>query len=101
MEFQCKNCNNGKTLVCKPSCQQVFNGLLHTHRCSICQRAGKYTTLKMFLFPFQYYWRVIKKSMPFKSKAQKSYLYANKPKVAKKFAKETPRSKKLPKRVKK
>jgi hypothetical protein len=29
--------------------------------------------------------------MPFKSKAQKGYLYANKPDVAKKFQKETPK----------
>lgn len=28
--------------------------------------------------------------MPFKSKAQKGYLYANKPAVAKKFQKDTP-----------
>jgi hypothetical protein len=37
--------------------------------------------------------------MPFKSKAQRSYLYAKKPKVAKKWAKETSKGKKLPKRV--
>jgi hypothetical protein len=28
--------------------------------------------------------------MPFKSKAQQGYLYANKPEVAKKFAEDTP-----------
>ena len=39
--------------------------------------------------------------MPFKSEAQRRYLYAKKPSVAKKFAKHTPPGKKLPKRVKK
>ena len=39
--------------------------------------------------------------MPFKSKAQRGYLYANKPKVAKEFEKKTPKGKKLPKKVKK
>ena len=39
--------------------------------------------------------------MPFKSKAQRSYLYANKPGVAKKFEKKTPKGKSLPKRAKK
>jgi hypothetical protein len=34
--------------------------------------------------------------MPFKSKAQKKYLYANKPKVAKEFEEKTPKGKKLP-----
>tara|TARA_R110000824_G_scaffold177477_3_gene356880 strand:+ start:11400 stop:11531 length:132 start_codon:yes stop_codon:yes gene_type:complete len=38
--------------------------------------------------------------MPFKSKAQRGYLYANKPGVAKSYAKKTPKGKKLPKRVK-
>ena len=38
--------------------------------------------------------------MPFKSSAQRGYLFANDPKVAKEFAKETPRGKKLPKHVK-
>lgn len=38
--------------------------------------------------------------MPFKSKAQRRYLFANKPELAKEFAKETPEDKKLPKRVK-
>lgn len=37
--------------------------------------------------------------MPFKSKAQRGYLWANEPKVAKKFAKHTPKGKKLPKRA--
>lgn len=38
--------------------------------------------------------------MPFQSKAQQGFLYANKPKIAKKFAKETPKKayKKLPKK---
>lgn len=41
--------------------------------------------------------------MPFKSKAQQGYLFAKHPKVAKKFAKETPKSayKRLPARAKK
>jgi len=38
--------------------------------------------------------------MPFKSKAQKGYLYANDPKVAKKFQADTPKGTKLPERVK-
>ncbi len=39
--------------------------------------------------------------MPFKSKAQQRYLYAREPKIAKRFAKETPASAygKLPERV--
>lgn len=39
--------------------------------------------------------------MPFKSKAQQRYLYAREPKVAKRFAKETPASayKDMPERV--
>lgn len=39
--------------------------------------------------------------MPFKSEAQRKYLFSKKPKVAKEFAKKTPKGKKLPKRVKK
>lgn len=39
--------------------------------------------------------------MPFKSKAQAAYLYANHPDVAKRFAAETPKGTKLPKRVRK
>ena len=39
--------------------------------------------------------------MPMKSKAQRGYLHANKPKVAKKYEAETPKGKKLPKKVKK
>lgn len=38
--------------------------------------------------------------MPFKSKAQKGYLYANEPVVAKRFQAETPKGKRLPTRVK-
>lgn len=38
--------------------------------------------------------------MPFKSQAQRSYLYANHPKVAREFERHTPKGKKLPKRVK-
>jgi len=34
--------------------------------------------------------------MPFRSKAQRAYLYANRPKVAKKFQAETPKGAKLP-----
>ena len=40
-------------------------------------------------------------NMPFKSKAQRKYLYANDPEVAEEFAKETPKGKKLPEKVKK
>lgn len=39
--------------------------------------------------------------MPFKSKAQRAYLYANKPELAKEFERKTPKNKKLPKLVKK
>jgi len=39
--------------------------------------------------------------MPFKSEAQRAYLWAKKPKIAKEFEKHTPKGKKLPKRVKK
>ena len=39
--------------------------------------------------------------MPFKSEAQRRYLYAKEPKVAQRFARETPRNAKLPERVKK
>ena len=39
--------------------------------------------------------------MPFKSKAQKKWMYKNKPKMAKSWAKKTSKGKKLPKRAKK
>ena len=39
--------------------------------------------------------------MPFVSNAQRKYLFANEPNVAKEFAKKTPRGIKLPERVKK
>lgn len=39
--------------------------------------------------------------MPFKSQAQRKWMYANKPKMAKKWEKHTPKGKKLPKKVKK
>jgi hypothetical protein len=38
--------------------------------------------------------------MPFKSQAQRAYLYANNPKVAKEFEAATPKGAKLPKHVK-
>lgn len=34
--------------------------------------------------------------MPFKSEAQRKYLFANEPEVAEEFAKHTPKGKKLP-----
>jgi hypothetical protein len=37
--------------------------------------------------------------MPFKSKAQRKWMYANNPKLAKKFEKETPKNAKLPDRL--
>ncbi len=37
--------------------------------------------------------------MPFKSEAQRKYLYANNPEVAKEFEKHTPKGKKLPEHV--
>lgn len=39
--------------------------------------------------------------MPIKSKAQRAYLHANKPELAKEFEKKTPKGAKLPKRVSK
>lgn len=39
--------------------------------------------------------------MPMRSKAQRRYLWANEPEVARKFEDETPKGKKLPERVKK
>ena len=39
--------------------------------------------------------------MPMKSKAQRAYLHANKPQIAKEFEAKTPKGKKLPKKVKK
>ena len=39
--------------------------------------------------------------MPFKSQAQRAYLFSQKPKIAKKFAEHTPKGKKLPKKKKK
>lgn len=39
--------------------------------------------------------------MPFKSEAQRKYLWAKHPDVAKEFASKTPKGKKLPKKVKK
>lgn len=39
--------------------------------------------------------------MPMKSKAQRAFLHANKPELAKKFERETPKDAKLPKHVKK
>lgn len=50
MEYPCKNCNNGKALVCKPTCQKIFKGQLHAHRCFTCKRAGKYTRVKEIIF---------------------------------------------------
>lgn len=38
--------------------------------------------------------------MPFKSESQKKWMYANKPKMAKEWQKETPKGKKLPNKVK-
>ena len=37
--------------------------------------------------------------MPFKSKAQQKFLFAKKPKIAKKFAEHTPKGTTLPERV--
>lgn len=37
--------------------------------------------------------------MPFKSEAQRNYLYANKPEVARRFQSETPKNVDLPKKV--
>ena len=38
--------------------------------------------------------------MPYKSKAQRGWMHANKPEMAKKWDKETPKGKKLPEHVK-
>lgn len=37
--------------------------------------------------------------MPFKSKSQRAWMHANKPKLAKEFEAHTPKGKKLPKKV--
>lgn len=39
--------------------------------------------------------------MPFKSEAQRKFLYAKKPEVAEEFAEKSKKGKKLPKKVKK
>ena len=39
--------------------------------------------------------------MPFKSQAQRKWMYANDPKMAEKWEEHTPKGKKLPKKVKK
>lgn len=39
--------------------------------------------------------------MPFRSRAQRAFLFANKPELAKEFAAKTPKGAKLPKHVKK
>jgi len=39
--------------------------------------------------------------MPFKSIAQRKWMFANKPAMAKRWAKEAPKGKKLPNKVKK
>lgn len=39
--------------------------------------------------------------MPFRSKQQRKWMYATHPEMAKEWESETPKSKKLPKRVKK
>ena len=39
--------------------------------------------------------------MPFKSEAQKGFLYANKPKLAKEFQAKTPKGMKLPQKLNK
>ena len=39
--------------------------------------------------------------MPYKSEAQRAWMHAKKPKMAKRWDKETPKGKALPKRVKK
>jgi len=38
--------------------------------------------------------------MPFKSEAQRKWMYENKPEMAKEFESETPKGKRLPKRAK-
>lgn len=37
--------------------------------------------------------------MPFRSQAQRRFLFARKPKIAEEFAKKTPKGKKLPKKI--
>jgi hypothetical protein len=39
--------------------------------------------------------------MPFKSQAQRGFMYAQHPKIAARFEKETPKGKKLPDKLKK
>lgn len=47
--------------------------------------------------PFSF---ILEKKMPFKSQAQRAFLYSQKPKIAKEFAAKTPKGKQLPKKVK-
>jgi hypothetical protein len=51
------------------------------------------------LSPRSTYAQVRLVAMPFKSQAQKGYLYANEPDIAKRWQAETPKGKKLPKKV--
>lgn len=39
--------------------------------------------------------------MPFKSQAQRKWMFANQPEMAERWAKKTPKGKRLPKKVKK
>jgi hypothetical protein len=39
--------------------------------------------------------------VPFKSESQRKWMYAKKPKLAREWARETPKGKKLPKKVRK
>ena len=43
--------------------------------------------------------RLRRTKMPFKSQAQRAFMYANHPKLAKEFEKATPKDKKLPSHV--
>ncbi|MDD2493958.1 MAG: hypothetical protein PHE29_02080 [Tissierellia bacterium] len=44
-------------------------------------------------------WFTKENNMPFKSQAQRAYMYAKHPKLAKEFESETPKGKKLPKKL--
>jgi len=57
------------------------------------------STLPLIQAPFLK--NLIRIRMPFKSQAQRKWMYANDPKMAEKWEEHTPKGKKLPKKVKK
>ena len=52
------------------------------------------TTVRLYL-------KIVEVNMPFKSQAQRKFMYAKHPKMAAEWEEKTPKGKKLPKKVKK